>query len=189
MGAAGGLRITGGRYKGRRIKVPPGIIRPAMDRMRESLFAILGNLNGVSFLDLYSGSGIVGLEAVSRGAIKVILVESDQKKREVINQNITWVEEAEVTLFMMPVERFVRIYKGDFDLIYSDPPFIKQGELSLLENIEKKGLLKKEGLLILHAPKEAALPETIGSLNLVDKRAYGRSILYFFKSGNSSISE
>lgn len=182
MGASGGMRITGGKYKGRKVKVPPGIIRPAMDRMRESLFAILGDLSGYSFLDLYSGSGIVALEAASRGATKIVLVESDQKKREVINQNMKLAEaEAELTLFMMPVERFVRVYKGSFDLIYSDPPFIKQGEIGLLENIDSKGLLNKEGQLLLHAPKEAAVPEAIGSLKLSDKRAYGRSILYFFK--------
>jgi 16S rRNA (guanine(966)-N(2))-methyltransferase RsmD len=181
MSASGGMRITGGKYKGRKVKVPPGIIRPAMDRMRESLFAILGDLTGLSFLDLYSGSGIVGLEAASRGAVKIVFVESDQKKREVINQNLK-LTEAEVVLFMMPAERFVRMYKGSFDLIYADPPFSKQGEIGLLESIAKKGLLKQEGQLLLHAPREAVVPEHIGSLSLVDRRVYGRSILYFFKN-------
>ena len=57
------MRITGGKYRGRRIVCPPGVIRPAMDRMRESLFSILGNLEGISFLDLFSGSGLVGEKA------------------------------------------------------------------------------------------------------------------------------
>jgi 16S rRNA (guanine966-N2)-methyltransferase len=61
------MRITGGEYRGRIVKCPPGVIRPAMDRMRESLFSILGNLEGKSFLDIFSGSGVVGLEAASRG--------------------------------------------------------------------------------------------------------------------------
>ena len=65
------MRITGGLYRGRGIKCPPGVIRPAMDRMRESLFAVLGNITGCSFLDLFSGSGIVGIEAASRGAASV----------------------------------------------------------------------------------------------------------------------
>ena len=62
------MRITGGTLCGRRIEMPDGIIRPAMDRMRESVFAILGDLSGRSFLDIFSGSGIIALEAASRGA-------------------------------------------------------------------------------------------------------------------------
>ena len=69
------MRVTGGRYRGRTVKCPKGVIRPAMDRMRESLFNILGNISGESFLDLFSGSGVVGIEAASRGAEPVVLVE------------------------------------------------------------------------------------------------------------------
>ena len=72
------MRITGGELKGRIIKCPDGIIRPAMDRMRESVFAVLGPLNGASFLDLFSGSGTIAIEAVSRGASSVELVEKDR---------------------------------------------------------------------------------------------------------------
>ncbi len=71
------MRITGGTIRGRRVVCPPGVIRPAMDRMRESMFSILGPLDGFSFLDLFTGSGLVGLEAWSRGARPVVLVEKD----------------------------------------------------------------------------------------------------------------
>ena len=81
------MRITGGIYRGRRITCPPGIIRPAMERMRESLFSILGDISGVPFLDLFSGSGLVGIEAASRGAEPVHLVELDRNKRETILKN------------------------------------------------------------------------------------------------------
>ena len=74
------MRITGGELRGRSIKCPDGVIRPAMDRMRESLFAILGDLSGKSFLDLFSGSGTIAIEAVSRGASHVELVEKDKIK-------------------------------------------------------------------------------------------------------------
>ena len=82
------MRITGGLYSGRRIVCPPGVIRPAMDRMRESVFAALGDLSGESFLDLYSGSGIIAIEAASRGASMVHLVESDRRKMPVLKQNL-----------------------------------------------------------------------------------------------------
>jgi 16S rRNA G966 N2-methylase RsmD len=105
------MRITGGRYSGRRVTCPPGVIRPAMDRMRESVFAILGPLDGLSFLDLFSGSGVVGIEAASRGAARVVLVERDRKKRSVMEENarIVWDEAGdgpvELSIRSMPAER------------------------------------------------------------------------------------
>ena len=78
------MRITGGLLGGRRINIPEGVIRPAMDRMRESVFAILGDLTGVSFLDIFSGSGIIALEAASRGATYIEAVEMDQIKRKTL---------------------------------------------------------------------------------------------------------
>jgi 16S rRNA (guanine966-N2)-methyltransferase len=65
------MRVTGGIYRGRIVKCPKGVIRPAMDRMRESMFSVLGYMDGLSFLDVFSGSGMIGIEAASRGALPV----------------------------------------------------------------------------------------------------------------------
>ena len=92
------MRITGGKYCRRNVVCPPGVIRPAMDRMRESLFSILGDLSGLSFLDLFSGSGCVAIEAASRGAEPIHLVEMDRGKRETIEKNLSFVEEEKVEL-------------------------------------------------------------------------------------------
>ncbi len=174
------MRITGGKYRGRIVACPKGEIRPAMDRMRESLFAILGDLTGNSFLDLFSGSGLVGIEAASRGASPVVLVEKDHGKRGVIMKNLSMVEE-ETRLFMMPVERFLHLSKESFDIIYLDPPFAMPGKDSLIARIDGLRLLKPQGLLILHHPKEDRIPEEIGGLELYDRRTYGRSILVFMR--------
>ena len=87
------MRITGGELRGRIIKCPDGVIRPAMDRMRESVFAILGDLSGKSFLDLFSGSGTIAIEAVSRGASHVELVEKDTIKIGTVLKNVAVTEE------------------------------------------------------------------------------------------------
>ena len=87
------MRITGGKYVRGKIVCPPGVIRPAMDRMRESLFAILGDLSGLSFLDLFSGSGVVAIEAASRGAEPIVLVEMDRGKKATIEKNLSIIEE------------------------------------------------------------------------------------------------
>ena len=100
------MRVTGGIYGGRQVKCPKGVIRPSMDRMRESVFSILGNMEGLSFLDMFSGSGIIGIEAASRGAEPVVLVEKDFIKKNVIKENIAFVE-SDIQLRLMSVERYI----------------------------------------------------------------------------------
>ena len=151
-----GLRVTGGLYTGRRVQCPPGIIRPTMDRMRESLFAILGDLEGLSFLDLYSGSGVVGIEAASRGAEPVVLVERDRKKQGTILRNIEFVE-TEIRLHVFPAMRYIRLCRTTFDLIYADPPFRMSGKTAVLTEIQRRDLLARDGTLIIHAPREEDL--------------------------------
>ena len=102
------MRITGGKYVRRQIACPPGIIRPAMDMMRESMFSILGDIEGVPFLDLFSGSGCVAIEAASRGASPIHLVEMDRGKKmveilQILDQNaglrcFFWIKVAKIIL-------------------------------------------------------------------------------------------
>ncbi|MBA7709064.1 Ribosomal RNA small subunit methyltransferase D [subsurface metagenome] len=175
------MRITGGVHKGRKILVPRGVIRPAMDRMRESLFAILGDLNGSSFLDLYAGSGVVGIEAASRGAAPVVFVEKDYAKKQTLKRNCEFLTTG-FQIYMMPVQRFIKRWKGSFDLIYLDPPFNLRGKFQILTEIEDNELLSEKGIMIIHAPGEEIFPKTLTRLSLTDLRQYGRSVLLFFKA-------
>src|SRR6056297_884959 len=137
------MRITAGTLLGRRVKVPPGIIRPAMDRMRESLFSILGPLDGFAFLDLFCGSGIMALEAISRGATRATLVERDRGKRPVIVENLELADDTtcrDPRLIIAPVESFVAREKGAYDLIYLDPPFAYRHKADLLGRVARAGL-------------------------------------------------
>ena len=106
------MRVTGGEYGGRRIDVPPGEIRPAMDRMRESVFSILGSalgsFEGRGVLDLFSGSGSMALESLSRGARHAILVERDRGKAKVVRRNFSYVEAERWKLVIAPVERYLK---------------------------------------------------------------------------------
>ena len=88
------MRISGGQLKGRFTQCQDGVIRTAMDRMRESVFAILGELEGRSFLDMFSGSGTIAIEAVSRGASRVVLCEKDKIKVKTVLKNVHMTEEA-----------------------------------------------------------------------------------------------
>lgn len=173
------MRITGGKYRGRTVYCPPGVIRPAMDRMRTSLFSILGPLDGLSFLDLFSGSGLVGLEAASRGASPVDLVEKDFGKKAVIQRNLSWVEES-VKLHLADVKVFLKRADRRWNVVYADPPFPMEGKLEVLQLVGERGLLEPGGSLLLHYPGEESFPEAVGSLVQYDHREYGRSHVVFY---------
>jgi len=176
------MRITGGKYLRRNVICPPGVIRPAMDRMRESLFAILGDLTGCSFLDLFSGSGCVAIEAASRGANPIHLVEMDRGKKATIEKNLSYVEE-EKRLFMMDATRYISSCTRKYDIVYADPPFNMDGKIVLLEKVASKALLERNGLFIIHYPaeEEKLWPDEVDGFRLVDQRKYGRSHLRFYK--------
>lgn len=178
------MRITGGALKGRIIKCPDGIIRPAMDRMRESVFAIIGDLSGKSFLDLFSGSGTIAIEAVSRGASEVQLCEKDKIKTRQVLENVSITEKemgVKIGCHFMAVELCLKRCKDTFDYIFLDPPFPYKYRLDLLKTIDQRNLLKDGGTVLIHYPEEDALPDTIGGLVLTDKRVYGRSIVNFYQ--------
>lgn len=177
------MRITGGKYCRRNIVCPPGVIRPAMDRMRESLFSILGDLTGCSFLDLFSGSGCVAIEAASRGASPIHLVEMDKGKKATIEKNLSFVEE-EKKLFMMDVKRFLISSLLSYDIVYADPPFPMEGKVGLLESVAEHHTVKPGGLFIIHYPleEERQWPESIKGFTLTDERKYGRSMVRFYKA-------
>ena len=190
------MRITGGKLKGRVTQTPYGkmAIRPAMDKMRESVFAILDPvLEGKSFLDLFSGSGTIALEAVSHGANDVSLCEMDKSKAKIIFSNVKMAEEVGVRIkcHFMAVELFLKRCKGKYDFIFMDPPFPYKFRKELIETAGKRELLNEDGKLLIHYPEEDALPDRIGNLELVDKRIYGRSSVNFYayskdRSGSSA---
>ncbi len=174
------MRITGGIYARRTVKCPPGEIRPSMDRRREALFAILGNLEGQSFLDLFAGSGIVGIEAASRKADPVLLIEKDRGKKRIILENLKIVE-SDISLWMMDVRRYINTAKNKWNIIYADPPFPFSGRKEILLQIDKKNILEENGIIILHHPDYDTPGDSIGNFVCYDVRKFGESVLRFFK--------
>lgn len=178
------MRITGGQLKGRNIECPDGIIRPAMDKMRESFFAILGSLNGRSFLDLFSGSGTIAIEAVSRGAERVVLCEKDTRKINTVLKNVSITETImsnKIECKFMSVELFLKRQKEKFDIIFCDPPFPYKFHEQLVGIIGNQSILTKDGVLLIHRPSERKMADIIFNLYKVDTRVYGHSIVEFYK--------
>lgn len=124
------MRIVAGTARGRRLEAPPGrTTRPTSDRMREALFSTLtamrGALSGARFLDLYAGSGAVGLEALSRGAASAVLVESDRSVLRVLRSNVAELGLAGAVIVASTVEKFVAEPAGaePYDIVFLDPPY------------------------------------------------------------------
>ena len=180
------MRITGGRLRGRIVACPPGVIRPAMDRMRESMFSILGDLSGLTFLDLFSGSGVVALEALSRGAKSALLVENDFGKKKTLLDNLRIAADdpeassPAVKVLIKPVERVLRPGMPRFDVVHLDPPFPMKNKDKLIRMADKAGQPSRGGTLMIHYPQEDTLPEQTEHLRLYDMRSYGRSRLAFY---------
>jgi 16S rRNA (guanine966-N2)-methyltransferase len=135
-----------------------------MDRMRESLFALLGDMRGCSFLDLYCGSGSVGIEAASRGAEPIVFVEKDRGKRPALQRNLSFVRE-QTEVYCLPVEHFLRRVKRRFDLIFLDPPFRQRAKVEVLQVIAARGVLARDGILVIHLSRqeEKGFPEVLGA--------------------------
>jgi 16S rRNA (guanine966-N2)-methyltransferase len=152
-------RVIAGIAGGRRLAVPPGTTtRPTSDRAREGLFASLlselGTFDGARVLDLYAGSGAIGLEALSRGADQVQLVESDPRAAAVIKANITAVGLAGATLAVDRVERLLAHppadRKNQFDLVIADPPYaVTEEAVTRVLTLLQAGWLADDALLVI----------------------------------------
>jgi 16S rRNA (guanine(966)-N(2))-methyltransferase RsmD len=174
------MRITGGVLKGRRVEVPAGIIRPSMDRMRESVFAVLEDLSGASFLDLFSGTGIIALEAASRGAFYIEAVEMDRVKRTTLLKNVS-ISPVRVNCRFMAVELYVKRAKRNFDCIFCDPPFPYRYKWNLIRDIAASSLTKDGSLVLLHRPREDFLETDITFIQKEQVKEYGRSVVEFLR--------
>jgi 16S rRNA (guanine966-N2)-methyltransferase len=178
------MRIISGEFKGRLIKVPDSkLIRPTTDRVRETLFNLLNNkidFNGIKVLDIYSGSGSLGLECMSRGASEIHFVEKNYPIYKNLQENINSLNaEAECRIFKMDALRFTQISEHDkYDLILADPPFFKDDIYKVVENLRTCKYLTDSGFIIVERsiqtkqndiPKLGAEPfKTIGDTCLYE---------------------
>jgi len=170
---------TGGVAVNLQKKIQPGIIRPAMDKMRESIFSIMGDLNGLSFLDIFSGSGIMALEAASRGAAYIEAVEKDPRKRRTLLENAA-ISPARIYCRFMAAELYIKRAKRPFDFIFCDPPFNYKYKAELVESIAHSRLMSEASTLLIHHPGEDFHNKISNNVKITKKREFGLSVVHFF---------
>jgi 16S rRNA (guanine966-N2)-methyltransferase len=182
-------RIVAGAARGRRLSVPPGRgTRPTADRVRESLFAtvltICGLFDGARVLDLYAGSGAVGLEALSRGASDVLLVESDPHAARVIRRNIEAVRLPGARLLADRVERVLARGRGDDpprDLVFADPPYAAAAmEVErVLATLHGRGWLAPGALVVVERGTRSGPLTWPAGYTPERSRGYGEATLWY----------
>lgn len=173
------MRVVSGKYKGKSLKAVPGnSTRPTTDKVKEALFNIIGPyFDGGLCLDLFAGSGGLGIEAISRGAEKAIFVDRDGKAIGTIHDNIK----------ACSLENVTEVYRNDaaralkaiikrglvFDYIFLDPPYAKQQLKDLLEMIDSSELLNKNGVIVCEHGTDVKLPSVVGQLRQTKIETYG----------------
>lgn len=180
------MRIISGQCKGRRLKAVPGkATRPTSDKMKETIFNWFGPyFSGGNCLDLYAGSGGIGLEALSRGMDFTIFVDHQKQAVETIKANLDLCKMAEhAEVYHNDSERALKAIgkRGlQFDFIFLDPPYKRQKLEKLLEFIGTHSLLKDDGCVICEYDATAVLPEKVGTLSQTKKGDYGLTRLSMY---------
>lgn len=177
------MRITGGEARGRIVPSPEGLaVRPTASKIRQAFFNILQTrVSDCDFLDIFAGSGLMGLEALSRGAKSLTSIESDRRMTRALEdclKNLGY--EADVicgdyrhVLTTLPPLQF--------DIIFADPPYKTNYPNGVVEMVEKCALLKDEGVLAIEHNRDFKFNQTERALKMYDRRQYGTTAISFFR--------
>lgn len=189
------MRIISGKARGTKLYTLEGIeiTRPTLDRVKESMFNIINNeIYGATVLDLFAGSGAIGLEFASRGANKVYMCDNSKQAIEIINKNVqkTHLEEVSNIYKGDYQEMLIKLKSKKFDLIYIDPPYKTNYIKKSIEKIIELDMISKEGKIIAETDELQKILEDIKkieNISITDQRKYGRVSLIFLELKKSNL--
>ena len=190
------LRITGGVHRGRRLRMPRGAeLRPTADRVRSAVFSILGAqaLRQAQVLDLYAGSGALGLEALSRGAAYALFIEADARRCRSIREALAALAlTAQAGVRNGRVERILDALAGKYGLVFADPPYAQSDWQPLMRRLNRSGLLADDALVVAEHRRDTELADEYGALALQTRRRYGDTAISIYglsRAANAERSE
>ncbi|GIL16791.1 MAG: methyltransferase [Oligoflexia bacterium] len=179
------MRIISGKYRGHHLtSFQAGHIRPTTDRVKESMFNILMNdIEGARVIDLFSGTGNLGLEALSRGAREVVFVEKNKSSIDILKKNIAKLKiEEPYQIIQKDVLSFLKSYQGEpFDLIFADPPFTEEMAHDVMMGASASQLFHENTLMLIESGRREKIEDDYGTLIRYDKREFGDKFLSFFR--------
>ncbi|MCI8654751.1 MAG: 16S rRNA (guanine(966)-N(2))-methyltransferase RsmD [Clostridia bacterium] len=185
------MRIISGKARGTKLNTLEGEqTRPTLDRVKESIFNIIQNeLEETVFVDIFSGSGAIGLEALSRGAKKAILCDKSREAIAIIKSNVEKTHfQEKAQIINADFEKCLKEIKEEVDYIYIDPPYKTDYILKSLKILEESEIIKEETKIILETDDEERILKQIESLkfDIIDKRKYGIAHIIFLKKKSNS---
>ena len=181
------MRVISGICKGLPIKAVPGSnTRPTTDKVKESIFNIIGPyFEGGLAIDLFAGSGSLGIEALSRGMDSCIFIEKDAKAIQTINENLKKCHlENQAEVYRAEASRAVKALEKrevKIDLLFLDPPYQRIELYNLAETMIQKGLLSSDAIIMCEHEKTVDLPETIDTFSLTRRETYGSTIISIYR--------
>lgn len=177
------IRIIAGKNKGCRLRTKEGLTtRPTLDRIRENVFNIIRDrIPGSHVLDLFAGSGAIGLECLSRGAESAVFIEKDREAFGILKENVAKTrQEARSRCFNKSYEAYLSGCRERFDLIYADPPYGLDAYEDCLVTIGSRGLLAEGGILVLESHKGSELPLETDHLQCDREIRYGNTKIWIY---------
>lgn len=186
------MRIIGGRFRGRDLGSVPHGVRPTSDRVRESLFSMLGSVEGLQVLDLFAGTGALGIESLSRGARRVVFVDLSRRVLRSLRDRIAMLDLVEGEEFRTvtadarkAIHRLVKEEETDFDLVFLDAPYEEGDRVGTLEALFASGILSDRARVVVEGPRRHPLPPLAG-VRVVDERDYGDTRLTWLEPSTTS---
>ena len=172
------MRVVAGTFGGRPLKTLDGkITRPTTDKVKGAIFNMIGPyFDGGRVLDLFSGSGSLAIEAISRGMDEAVLVERNRQAQAIITENIKMTKaQNQFHLLKMDANKAIGVLKGPFDLVLLDPPYAKEEIIKNITDLEDAGLLSEEVMIVCESDKAVDLPEEISHFGIWKQKTYGIS--------------
>lgn len=182
------MRIVAGTHRGRPLVGPKGPgLRPTADRVRESLFNLLGQFfEGGEVLDLYAGTGALAFEALSRGMSRAVLVDPGAESARLVTENARALGmEGRIELMRMPVSRAVPRLAAEgrrFALVLADPPYSEEVASEVARAVDEGGLLADDGTLVVEHGRREVPPDTVAGLQRVDSRRFGDTVVSLYRT-------
>ena len=179
------MRVVAGKYRGTNLYTLEGNnTRPTKDMVKEALFSSLMVMPDESFLDIFSGSGAIGIEAISRGLSDVIFNDYNRDACKIIEKNLDKIK-VKKKVYNLDYKDLLNSLKTSFDYIFADPPYAFEHYDELFELIQKNNLLNEKGIIVLEVKSDNKLKERFGAYLLYKERKYGISkLLYYRKEEN-----
>lgn len=184
------MRVISGKARGKKLKTPESDhIRPTLDRVKENLFNMIGfAVRDAVVLDLFSGTGGIGIEALSRGAEKVYFVDNNRNSYELTKFNITTasLQENAVILHQEAENALIQFEKQGikFDIIFLDPPYNKGIVQKILQQLEKYNIMQDEGVVIVETDRDEETPENLGKFFKQKEKSYSSTKITFYGADN-----